>query len=430
MGDHVLWGLYKQITVVCVLLAASAASAIDVASTTTALRLRNSITGGLMPVTDPLFNSMVARVAAGDVRGAATIAAGSKYFASYLARRLALQMQSPSLDATGIKDNDATAYLIAHFVGAPGAQPRLSQIFSENATYEAIDSTGATVHVADLSTQELAQLDWTQLVRLGGQQDANLQFILVKHVGGYATLSDRNNDGSFAIYGATAGTNLRMIEGIWEIATGLSLLQVASVSATPQMVPRFVPEYDPNFFVGQGQQACISCHGGGMSSLNHGYATVANMFDVTGDGFVFIPNATTGDKKSLGSNSGTRNQVQTCNLTRTPTPVCNPDSPDVDPNQGWDLTQVWAQSGVLSAMGWMGKASGQGLQELGYAIGQSWIFYQFMTQRVIGELCPLGTFSTTEINSIAAAANPWGDPAGTDDLRTIVALVAASPGCL
>ena len=251
----------------------------------------------------------------------------------------------------------------------------------------------------------------------------------MKHVGGYTTLSDRANDGSFATYGATAGTNLRMIEGIWEISTGLTLMDVASQTASPQQAPRFVPEYDPSFFQGQGQPACISCHGGGMSSLNHGYATVANVFDVTGNGFTFISTPTVDTMKSLGSNPGNRGRVQACNLTRTPTPVCNPESPDVDPQQGWDVSQIWMQTGVLRTMGWMAPMQGQGLQELGYSIAQSWIVYQYLTQRVIGELCPLGTFTTDEINRISATANPWGDPAGSDDLRTIVAQVAASSGC-
>jgi hypothetical protein len=401
--------------------------AIDVASTLTALRLRNSITGGLLPVSDPIFTDMVAKVQAGDTYGAALSAARSKYFANYLARRLALQMQTPALETAGIRDSDATAFLIAHFTGAA---PRLSTIWSENATYLVVGPQGKPVHASDLSTADADAVDWSQLVRSGGQQDGNGVFLPVKHVGGYTTLSDRPDDTSFAIYGATAGTNLRMIEGIWEIATGLTLLDVASGAASVQQVPRFVPEYDPNFFEGQGQQACISCHGSGMSSLDHGYATVANIFDVTGNGFVFISNPTTGTMKSLGSDPGARARNLACSLTRTPTPVCNPESSDVDPQQGWDVSRSWEQSGVLKAMGWMGPAQGQGLQSLGFALGQSWIVYQFFTQRVIHELCPLGTFSALDINRIAAAANPWAEPAGTDDIRTIVAQVAISPGCL
>jgi hypothetical protein len=252
----------------------------------------------------------------------------------------------------------------------------------------------------------------------------------VKHVGGYTTLSDRANDNSFAIFGATAGTNLRMIEGIWEIATGLSLLDVASQAATPAQVPRFVPEYDPNFFQGQGQTACIACHGGGMTSLTHGYAAVANVFNVDGNGFVFIPQPTVDTMKSLGSDPNLRQGKLACNLARTPTPVCNPESLDVDKDQGWDVSDAWTESGALAAMGWVGPTKGQGLQQLGYYIGQSWIVYQFFTQRVISEICPLGTFTPAEINQIAATANPWADPAGTDDIRTIVAKVASSPGCL
>jgi len=421
--------LVVSCTLFCALVASIPVFALDVAATATVLRMKNAITGGLMPATDPLFAQMVAKVQAGDLVGAATLAAQSKYFANYLARRLALQMQTPALDTSGMTDNDATAFLIAHFVGAGGAAPRLSTIWSENATYVVQMPDGSRVHAADLSNNELATVDWTQMARGAGQQDSTGAFIPVKHVGGYATLSDRPNDNSFAMFGATAGTNLRMIEGIWEISTGLELLDVASDSATVQQVPRFVPEYDPNFFHGEGQPACISCHGGGMSSLDHGYATVANVFDFTGNGLVFIPNPTTQTMKSLGSDPGQRGRNLTCNLTRTPTPVCNPESPDVDPQQGWDVEKVWSEKGVLKAMGWMGPRQGQGLQSLGYAIGQSWIVYQFFTKRVIGELCPLGSFSADEINQIAALANPWADPPGTDDIRTIVANVAASPGC-
>ena len=400
--------------------------AIDVAATSTALRMRNSITGGLLPVSDPIFTGRVTKIQGGDLFGAAMDAARSKYFASYLARRLALQMQSPALETAGIKDSDASTFLIAHMTGAA---PRLSTIWSENATYLVIDQNGTARHASHLSAADADAMDWSKLLRLGGQSDANGVFLPVQHVGGYTTLSDDPRDTSFAVYATTAGTNLRMIEGIWEIATGLSLLDVASVSATVRQTPRFVPVYDPSFFQGQGQPACISCHGGGLSSLEHGYATVANIFDTTGNGFTFIPNATTGQKKSLGSDPGQRSRNQTCNLSRTPTPVCNPESPDVDAHYGWDVSVTWDQSGVLKTMGWMGPKTGQGLQELGFAIGKSWIVYQIFTQRVIRELCPLGTFTETEINRIAAAANPWADPAGTDDIRTIVAQVAISPGC-
>ncbi len=407
------------------------ALAIDVTSTLTALRLKNAITGGTMPTTDPLFGQMVSLVAAGNEMGAALLAANSKYFANYLGRRLALQMQTPSLDASGMTDNDATTFLIAHFIGGAGTPPRISTIWSENATYLVISpTTGIPVHAADLSNDELAKVDWTQLVRLGGQQDITGTYLPVSVVGGYTTLSDRPNDNSFAMFGASGGTNLRMIEGIWEIATGFALLDVASPAVEVEMVPRFVPIYDPNFFHGQGQTACIACHGGGMTSVGHGYATVANVFDFTGNGFTYIANPTIRTMKSLGSDPNQRNRNFTCDLTRTPTPVCNPNSFDVDPAQSWDVSKTWNDTGVLSAMGWKGPVKGQGLQQLGYSIAQSWIVYQFFVHRVIDELCPLGTFTAAEITAIAAAANPWKDPAGTDDLRTIVAAVAASPGCL
>jgi hypothetical protein len=79
-------------------------------------------------------------------------------------------------------------------------------------------------------------------------------------------------------------------------------------------------------------------------------------------------------------------------------------------------------------MGWMGPTSGQGLNELGRSIGQSFIFYENLTRRVVGEICPMGNFSGAQVAKIAAAANP--NVGGTDDVRTIVSLVAADSSCL
>jgi hypothetical protein len=109
--------------------------------------------------------------------------------------------------------------------------------------------------------------------------------------------------------------------------------------------------------------------------------------------------------------------------------VCNPDSPGVDPNQAWDLTS-WGSAGLLDLMGWVGPTTGQGLNQLGVAIGQATITYEFLTKRVIGEICPMGTFTQSQVSSIAAAANPYAFPGGTDDIRTIVALIASNPTCL
>jgi hypothetical protein len=78
-------------------------------------------------------------------------------------------------------------------------------------------------------------------------------------------------------------------------------------------------------------------------------------------------------------------------------------------------------------MGWTGPIKGQGLNALGTAIGQASIVYQYLTERVIKEVCPVGTFSSQDVNTIALAANP--NTGGTDDIRTIVAMVAANPTC-
>lgn len=418
---------------------------LDVATATAAaLRLSNTITGGYMPTSDPLFSQMVALIQAGNYQGAAALAANSSYFTNYLARRMALEMQSPSLSETNGADNDATAFIIAHFVGTSTTKPSLSTLFSENATYmvATTDSNGnpVAIHAASLTSTQLSTIDWgTALQQVSGQSDASGTAIPQKHVGGFTTLSDRINDSSFAMYGATAGTNLRMIEGIYEVGTGLQLVDVESTQAIPQNAPRFVPEDNANFFHGQGQPACISCHGGGMSSLNHGYSTVADVFNFDPKaGFTYnwaaieaasSTNAKYLLMKSLGSDSTKRVANAACNLAAKPSPVCNPDSIGADPNQGWDVSVTWGSNGVLSMMGWTGPTSGQGLNSLGSAIGQTEIMYQFMTQRVIGEICPTGTFSTSDIAQIAAAANPFASPAGTDDIRTIVTLVASNETC-
>ena len=161
-------------------LAARPAYAIDQASTVIALRLASTITGGTMSVTDPLFTQMVSRVQANDIQGAALIAAKSKYFANYLAKRLAFQMQSPALSISGISDSDGTAFLIAHFTGAAGKPPSISTIWSENETYLVnipINSVMTPTHinqVAGNSGFKIAPggIDWSTQLTTGGPQQA------------------------------------------------------------------------------------------------------------------------------------------------------------------------------------------------------------------------------------------------------------------
>lgn len=434
LATDVLFGV-----LVCVVFLSGAIAQAGAEETVKALRLSNAITGGAMPTTDAQFQQMVDQIQNGNIESAALIAARSKYFAGYLARRIALQMQSPALDASIGKDNDATAFLIAHLAGYGDQKPSISSIWSENATYLlniTQDGTPSQVHAASLTASQLEELDWqTALTRIAGQMakgtDGTPIAIPEKHTGGYTTLSDRVNDSSFAMYGATGGTNLRMIEGIWEIATGLSLTDVQSTAAPASDAPRFIPEYNPNFFHGQGQPACISCHGGGLSSLRHGYSTVADVFDFdSARGFTFIANPTVASMKSFGSDPNKRAETAKCDLTKVPTPVCNLESGGADPNQGWDLATIWSKTGVLDMMGWSGARTGQGLNTLGANIGQARIVYENLTKRIVREICPMGAFSAAEVQSIAEAANPFQSPAGTDDIRTIVAKVASHASCL
>lgn len=422
---------------------------IDVASTAKALKLSGEITGGYMPTSDPLFAQMVTQIAAGNVKGAAATAANSKYFAQYLARRLAFEMQNTAMSATGGTDNDSTTFIIAHFAGTSTVKPSISTLWSDNSTYLVAPTAGAApVSTSTLTAAQIHALDWTTAISQVAGQTAR-QYTVVKnvpqaiasttpipamHVGGYMTLSSKGGDNSFAQAGLSAGTNLRMIEGMWETATGQTLLNLASTEAPAENAPRFVPEFDPNFFVGQGQNACIACHGGGMSNITHGYATVADVFDYDATlGIAYISTLSTNaiTRKSLGSDSTKRVVNSTCNLATNPTAVCNPDSLGVDPNQAWNLNDNWASLGILSnVLGWKGPTSGNGLNSLGAALGQADIVYQFLAQRVIKEVCPGGSFYQSDINAIANAANPFATPAGTDDVRTMVALVASNPMCL
>jgi hypothetical protein len=94
------------------------------------------------------------------------------------------------------------------------------------------------------------------------------------------------------------------------------------------------------------------------------------------------------------------------------------------------LNATWSKTGVLALMGWKGPAQGEGLNALGKAIGQADIVYEFLTKRVINEVCPLGVFTKDEVKQIGALANPNATPAGSDDIRTIVAQVAIHPSCM
>jgi len=424
------YGIYTLVSI----LISTTAHAASVDATAKALRLSNTITGGLLDTGEAVFTQMVSRIEANDLEGAAALAANTPHFNKYLARRLAIQMQTPALDASQGIDNDATAFIVAHIIGGAGTKPSISTLWSEDATY-LVNVAGVPTRAASLTPAQLDAVNWTtDLVRQPGQSVKNAANAVIalprKHVGGYTTLSDRVNDQSYAMYGATAGTNLRFIEGIYEVATGMSLVEVSSTNALVQDVPRFIPQNDPNFFQGQGQAACISCHGGGMSSANHGYATVADIFDFNGNGFTYIENPTNATRKSLGSDPAKRAGVATCNLAANPQPVCNPDGSIADVNQSWNVGTTWSSSGVLTTMGWTGPTSGQGLNELGLALGQASIVYEFLTKRVINEVCPLGSFTAAQVAKIGKAANPFAIPAGTDDLRTIVAMVASNPSCM
>jgi hypothetical protein len=415
------------------------------AQTIQALRMANTLTGGLMPSSAPEFAQMVTQIRAGNYQGAAQTAVTSRYFAQYLPRRMARQMMNSQLSESSVPDNDATTFIVANLIGS-ATTPSIRSLWSQDATYlirGTIGGVTADRHAWELTPAQLAAVNWqTDLIRVSGQtalvtsQDAAGNTIYTPtpipamHVGGYLTLAKLLPDGgsaqdfSFAQYGLMNGTNLRAIEAMYETTTGLTLPQMVVSGATSAVVPRFVPKLNPSFFTGQGQPACISCHGGGASNLTHGYATFADKFDFDPDrGLIFIPAPTTDTMKSFGSNDGLRGVVRTCDLTRNPAPHCNPDAPITATSaQAWNLS-LWQTGGLLTQMGWQGPTSGTGLNSLGQALGQAKLVYRFLVTRVVREICPLGSFNDTQIGAIADLAQTQ------DSFATIAVQVAIHPSC-
>jgi hypothetical protein len=81
-------------------------------------------------------------------------------------------------------------------------------------------------------------------------------------------------------------------------------------------------------------------------------------------------------------------------------------------------------------MGWNGPTSGNGLNALGAAVGQASLTYQFMTTRVINEICPTGTIPAATQAAIASQAqNNDVTPGALGGFATIVANVASNPAC-
>jgi hypothetical protein len=443
--------LFINMSVGMAFLAHPAAVFADQASTIAALRMNGNVTGGLMPTSSPQFTQMVTYIQSGDYYDAAMAAVNTPYFGAFLARRMAKEMQNVTLTSSGVPDNDSTAFLVAHFLHGTtatntGVTTGISGLWSDNVTC-LVDVGGTNTSAFKLTATQLAAVNWaTQIVCTPGQTGSNAVpgsgktgtqvAIPAADVGGYMTLSLAPGDSSFAQNAFTAGTNLRGVEYLYEISMGVTLLQLAiQDGATPQVVAPFVPEGDPNFLVGVGQPACISCHGGGAQAVQHGYSTLADLFnfDPTA-GFEYVAAPTAATMKSYGSNSATRANVQKC-VTNHAFPTgfttCNPDSIGASTTQAWDLSS-WQQGGILQTMGWSANApiSGNGLNTLGAAVGQAALVYQFMTSRVIGEICPLGSVTTATQNSIASEAQTGAIAAShKDSLGYIVASVASDPSC-
>jgi hypothetical protein len=441
MNPRLCWKLVLTIFTTHSLLCGSAWAVDATTATIQALRMAGIITGGAMPASAPEFASMVSSIEAGNYTAAATTAVSSGYFAGYLPRRMARQMMNPQLSEGNVPDNDATTLIVANWIGS-GTTASIKSIWSQNATY-LVNVAGVNTHIGAMTAAQIAAINWkTDLVQVAGQTalvtstDASNNTIFTptpipaQHVGGFMTLNnvDPNGNGasdlSFVQYGLKDGTNLRAIEALYETSLGLTLPQMVVTGATSAVVPRFIPKLNPSFSVGQNQPACISCHGGGASNLVHGYATFADVFDFDPDhGIIYIPSPTTDSMKSYGSNGDYRSTVKNCNLSDVPAPLCNPDGPAASATQAWNLT-LWQTGGMLANWGWQGPTSGSGLNQLGIALGQAQLVYQFLTRRVQREICPLGTFSNTTLNSIAQTAQTQ------DSFSSIVVAIASDPSCL
>lgn len=457
------------------LIAAPPARGASTAVTVQALRMAGRITCGLMPASDPAFQAMVSKLSGSppDYMGAAAAAVASPYFAQCLVRRMAKEMMTPSMSAGGVPDNDATTFIVATLTGIPGQTPGISKLWSDDATYlikvagascaafgDANCSTGGSApsgvpgstgpycHALDLGPAQLAAVSWqTDLVRVPNLQCAtNLQAskfgtspvieyvpIPASDTAGYLTLSDRPNDGSYAVYGFEAGTNLRGIEGMYEIATGYDIPSMETDLPPPLTslegdAPAFVPAGNLNFANAVTQTACLACHGGGVSNTRHGYSALADLFDYpnaakTNIGFYpSLPPVTV--RKSNGSNASIRGLVAACTTANYLTNNCNPYSGGVDDvGLSWDLSD-WSPV-ASGAWGWTGPTSGHGWNALGAALGKSGIVYTYMVQRVVSEICPpSSSLPPQTISQIAAQAMK------NDSFAYIVEAVASNPGCL
>lgn len=480
--------LFRSVTV----LAASAiawlapgnASASTLSATVQAVRMAGKITCGSMPATDPAFQTMVAKLSATppDYMGAATAAVQSKYFARCLPLRMARQMQNPTLSEAGVPVSQSIIFIVGELVGAAGTQPSISKLWSDNATFIfnqpggncwAQGSLGSTCviggaapfggppgypggtargqYCTSLDPQYgtfIGDIDWqTQVIKVPAQCVVDSTLTVINsgsppvlysqlpqmHVGGYMTLSNTWYEKNFAEAAMKAGTNLRAIEFMYEIATGWTVPQMETTQAPPLTnlapnAPAFVHAADRNFSSPVSQTACLACHGGGVSSLKHGYNTFADLFDYVDTAYFGMWYNSTipapQNRKSNGSDPTIRANTVACTTSNYATNNCNPYSQLADDtNFSWDLSDFApVQSG---AWGWHGPLAGNGLNALGQALGQADIVYQFMTKRVVNEICPpVQNFPQATINQIAAQAKTL------DSFPYIVEAVASNPACL
>ena len=81
-----------------------------------------------MPVSNPAFAQMVSDIEAGNYQSAAMDAINTPYFAAYLPRVMAKEMQNVSLSDSGVPDNDGSTFVLAHLLKGTNATNQLGGI--------------------------------------------------------------------------------------------------------------------------------------------------------------------------------------------------------------------------------------------------------------------------------------------------------------
>jgi len=212
-----------------------------------------------------------------------------------------------------------------------------------------------------------------------------------------------------------------MIRGIWTVSPGCrSRLRLER--RLVQYVPGSCREYRSQLLPRTGQDACISCHGGGLTALNHGYSTVGDLWDST------PPTACLLRDPHDRHPEVARLRPQEALRQRDVQPDAEADA-GVQPGQlrnrsqpGLDLSITWGRAG--SSTSWAGAPEERpGLAALGAALGQATSVYQNSPGARSRDL------PHRHVQPDGHRPDR-GSRQGADDIRVIVAQVASSSTCI